>query len=171
MRNDHEMLRLRFSFAISRAVQVSEKILRSSLNCRRRPRFGALAARMVSIVIVFCMLSALGCGDDPPPEPRVDAALCTKVVTDACPVWFSCIEGTAITYWSDLAKCTGNAEGHCKISGYWRHRACSDVDDALLRTCQEKIVSPSCSELPPSCETIMRCYAHDFRPRYPGLFM
>ena len=130
----------------------------------------ACAARMVSIGIVFCMLAAFGCGDDPP-EPRVDAALCTKVVTEACPVWFSCLSGISLSLWSELDKCTVNAEGHCKISGYWEDDICRDVDDALLRKCQEEILNPNCPDLPRSCETIMRCYAYDFRSRYPGLFM
>lgn len=139
---------------------------------KQRGRRSAVVSvgRLALLGAMLGMLATAGCGDDRPPEPRVDAALCVKTITDACPVWFSCIPGTAITLFWELDKCTENAEAHCNTSAYWVDGTCKDVDDALMRQCEKEIAAPNCSDLPRSCEAVLGCYAFDYGKRHADAF-
>jgi len=95
-------------------------------------------------------LFMLGCGDE-----AIEKALCESTAKVACEKVYSCPAGVVLrALYTDVNNCKSALSASCANSE--QLYGC-DIDNAKLRSCQDKLSGSSCGTWPAECTALLKC--------------
>lgn len=104
---------------------------------------------VMTVALLALTWGAAGCGE------LVEAQLCREASDKICDKWFSCWPVVSTGIWITRDNCFVEMRDWCDHSEAWT--GC-DVDNQMLRECNNGINSSPCGSLPPACNNLLNCY-------------
>ncbi len=117
-----------------------------------------MGSKLKTIMLITAVLSLFGasgfaeggCGDE-----AIERALCESATNKICDKWFSCWPAMSATAWGNLSSCKASVSTWCSNS---EALLGCDVNNDMLRSCNNNIKNSACGLLPAECKSIFTCW-------------